>query len=111
MQNFDDMQRMRTANMDATMSSFGAVTKGTQAIASEIADYTSRSFESGKETMESLLGAKSFDKAFEMQSEYTKAAYEDYVAHATKLGQLYADLAKQAFKPYESFLGKGSPEK
>jgi hypothetical protein len=110
MQNFDDMQRMRTANMDATMSSFGAVTKGTQAIASEIADYTSRSFESGKKTMENLLGAKSLDKAFEVQSEYTKAAYEDYFTHATRLGQLCADLAKEAFKPYEGFVGKGTPE-
>jgi hypothetical protein len=61
--------------------------------------------------MENLLGAKSLDKAFEVQSEYTKAAYEDYVTHATKLGQLYADLAKQTFKPYESFVGKGTPEK
>jgi hypothetical protein len=43
--------------------------------------------------MEKLLAAKSLDKAFEVQTEYARAAYEDYVSHATKLGQLYTDLA------------------
>lgn len=51
-------------------------------------------------TMESLLGVKSLDKAVEVQSEYAKAAIEGYVAHATKLGELYTNLAKETFKPY-----------
>ena len=111
MPNFDDMQKMSNSNMDATMSSFGAVTKSTQAIASEIADYTRRSFEYGAKTMEKLLGSKSPDKAFEVQIEYAKAAYESYVSHATKLGQLYADLGQEAFKSYQDFAAKVTPVK
>jgi hypothetical protein len=30
--------------------------------------------------MENLLGAKSLDKAFQVQGEYAKAAYESYVS-------------------------------
>ena len=45
-----------------------------------------------------------------MQSDYAKAAYEIYVAHAIKLGELYLNLAKEAFKPYEGFVGKMTPE-
>ena len=100
------MQKTTDENADAMMGSFGAITKGTQAIATEIADYSRRSFESGTRTMESLLGAKSLDKAIQVQSEYAKAAYEGFVAHATKLGELYTDLAKEAFKPYEGFVAK-----
>jgi hypothetical protein len=109
--NFDDVQRMSNVNMEATKNSFDAVTKGAQAIATEVADYTRRSFEHGTKTMENLVGAKSLDKAIEVQSECAKAAYEGYIAHATKLGELYADLAKQAFKPYESFVSKVTPTK
>jgi hypothetical protein len=47
--------------------------------------------------MENLLGAKSLDKAFEVQTEYAKAAYESYVSEVTKLGELYSDLAREAF--------------
>jgi hypothetical protein len=35
-----------------------------------------------------------------------RAAYEGYVSHASKLGELYTDLAKEAFKPYERFVAK-----
>ena len=110
MQNFDDMQKMSNANTGATMRSFDAVTKSTQAIATEIADYSKRSFEHGAKTMENLLGVKSLDKAFEVQSEYARAAYEGYVSHASKLGELYTDLAKEAFKPYQSFVAKVSKQ-
>jgi hypothetical protein len=37
----------------------------------------------------------------QIQSEYAKAAYAAFVAHATKMGELYSDLAKAAFKPVE----------
>jgi hypothetical protein len=40
---------------------------------------------------------------------YAKAAYEGYVSHATKLGQLYTDLAKETFKSYQDFAAKVMP--
>ena len=107
----DDMQRTNNVNVDAAMRSFEGPTKATLAIATEIADYTKRSFEDGAKTMENLLGAKSLDKAFEVQTEYARAAYEDYVSYASKLGELYTDLAKEAFKPYQSFATKVIPGK
>ena len=106
-QNFDSMQTM---SADATMHSFGVVTKGTQAIATEIAEYSKRSFEHGSKTMENLLSVKSLDKALEVQSEYAKTAFEGYVAHATKLGELYVNMAIEAFKPYEGIVGKVTPK-
>jgi hypothetical protein len=59
--------------------------------------------------MEKLLGAKSPDKAMEVQAEFAKAAYESYVSHATKLGQLYTDLARETFKSCQDFAAKGTP--
>ena len=104
--NVDDMQKIGNANLDATMNAFGAIIKGTQAIATEIADYSRRAFENATKTMENLVSAKSLDKAVEVQSEYAKSAYEGCVTLATKLGQIYADLAKETFKPYESLSRK-----
>jgi hypothetical protein len=108
---FNDIQKMSNANVDATVQSFEGVTKATQAIATEIADYTKRSFEDGTKTMENLLRAKSLDKAFEVQTECAKAAYESYVSEVTKLGELYSDLAREVFKPYQSFVAKVTPTK
>jgi hypothetical protein len=107
----DDMQNTTKDNLDATMHSFEGATRVTQEIASQIADYSKRSFEQGTRTMENLLGAKSPDKTFEVQTEYARAAYESYVSHASKLGHLYADLAREAFKSYQDFASKLTPVK
>jgi phasin family protein len=102
----DDVQKLGKDNMDATLRSFGAFSKSLQAITVEIADYSKKVFEQSTAATEKLLGAKSFDKAIEVQSDYAKSAYETFVAEATKLGELYADLAKEAYKPFETHFGK-----
>jgi phasin family protein len=104
--NFEDVQQYGKENLDATMKSFGAFSKSAQAIAVELADYSKKVFEQGTAASEKLIGAKSLEKAFEVQSEFVKSSYEGFVAEATKLGELYADLAKEAYKPFESQFGK-----
>ena len=83
-----------------------SMSKGAQAIAVEVADYSKKAFEDGSAMLEKLFGVKSFEKAIELQSEYAKTSYEGFVAKATKIGELYADLAKEAYKPFESQFGK-----
>jgi len=109
--NFDEVQKLSKDGLDATMKSFGAFSKTSQAIAAEFADYSKKSFEDGTKVMEKLLGAKSFDKAIEIQTEYAKTAYEGFVAQATKIGELYADFAKETYKPFESYIVKAAPAK
>ena len=41
-----------------------------------------------------------------MQTEYAKTAYEGFVAKASKISELYADLAKETYKPFESLMAK-----
>jgi hypothetical protein len=106
LKNYDDLQRYGKDNMDAAMKSFGAVSKGVQAIAVEVADYSKKSFEQSSAALEKLLGAKTFDKAVEIQTDYVKSAYEGFVNEATRMGELYADLAKETYKPFEGYLGK-----
>src|SRR5437879_4741678 len=108
LKNFDDVQKLGKDNMDVAMKSFGAVSKGFQAIAAEVADYSKKSFEDSTAAMEKLLGAKTVEKAVEVQSDYVRGAYEGFVAQATKLGELYADLAKESYKPFEGIVGKRS---
>jgi hypothetical protein len=53
-----------------------------------------------------LLGAKSYESAIQIQSEYWKSSYAGFVAEATKLSELYSSLAKEAFKPIEAAFAK-----
>src|SRR5258708_36622729 len=103
LKNFDDMQKYGKDHMDSTMKAWGQLSKGVQSIAAETADYSKRSFEEGSAALEKLLGAKSLEKAIEIQTAYAKTAYEGFVAQATKLGELYPVPAKKSYKPFEPF--------
>jgi hypothetical protein len=105
-QQFDQFQKFGQDNLDAVVKTFGAVTKGAQTIALEAADYARKSFEQSTVTVEKLVGAKTLDKAIEIHTDYLKNAYEGFVAQSTKIGELYAGVAKEAFKPYERLAAK-----
>jgi phasin family protein len=111
LKNVDEMQKLGKDNVEAAVKAFGASSKGFQAIAAEVTNYSKKSFEDGTAAVERLLGAKTLEKAIEIQSEYAKTAYEGFVAEATKLGELYADLAKEAYRPFEGYLAKVTPAK
>jgi hypothetical protein len=108
---FEDVQKFGKESVDASMKAFGAVSKSAQAIAAETVDYSKKAFEEGTATVEKMFGAKSIEKAIEIQQDYLKSAYESFVAQATKLGELYVDLAKETYKPYEGYLSKMTPTK
>ena len=109
--NIDDMQKLGKNNLDATMKSFDALSKGTQAIAVEIADYSKKSFEDGGKALEKLFGARTLEQAIEIQANYAKTAYEGFITGATKIGEIYTDLAKATYKSFESNLSKTVPGK
>jgi hypothetical protein len=103
---FEEFQKLSKDNVELAAKNFATFQKSAQAIAVEVADYSKKSFEDGSAAFEQLIGAKSLDKAIEVQTTYFKNAYEAFVAEATKLGGLYSDLAKDAYKPFENSFGK-----
>jgi hypothetical protein len=108
MQGFDTFQKYGKDAMDASLKTMEASTKGFQAIAAQVADYSKTAFEHNSGAVEKMMGAKSLDKAIELQTAFAKSAYEGFVAHATKLGQLYTDLAKETVKPFETVVPKAA---
>jgi phasin family protein len=104
----EEMHKLGKDSMDTAMNSFGVLSKSAQAIAVEVVDYSKKTIEGSAAAWEKLMGAKSLEKAMQVQSEYLKSSYEDFVAEATKLSGLYTDLAKETYKPFESAMAKAS---
>jgi hypothetical protein len=102
----DDLQKVGTDQIDVVLKSFDVLSRSAQAIATEFADYSKQSFEEGSAVWDKLLAAKTVDKAFEVQSEYARSAYEGFVSRTTKLGALYAELAKESYRPFEAYIAK-----
>lgn len=101
---FEDFQKLGQSNVEASMKIFGEVTKGWQAIAAEFSDYTKRSFEDGTSTLEKLMAAKSVEQAVDIQTKFVKRSYDEYMHQMAKVGGLYAELAKEAYRPVEKLM-------
>ena len=102
----EDFQQYGKEHFDAAVASAGTFSKGLQAIATAVSDYSKKSFEDGSAFVEKLATVKSLDKAIEVQTDYAKTAYESLVAETTKISEIYADLAKEAYKPFETYMSK-----
>jgi len=103
---FDDVQNYSKEQFGAAAAATTCFAKTLQTIATETAEYSKKALENNSAFMEKLLGAKSYDTAIQIQSEYWKTSYAGFVAQATKIGELYSSLAKEAFKPVETAVNK-----
>jgi hypothetical protein len=104
--NFENYTQFSKEQMEAVQAAATEVSKQLQAIAAETTEYSKKSVESGSAFVEKLLGVKKLDEAISLQQEFAKSSYEGYVAQVTKLGELYTNVAKVAFKPVEGAIAK-----
>ena len=105
----EDIQQYGKQHIESVVASATTVQTGLQAIASAYGEYTKKSFEDTKSFVEKLSGVKSLDKAFEVQTDYAKSAYESFVTESQKIAAMYGDLAKQSFRPLEGLVAKFAP--
>ena len=68
--------------------------------------YSKKSFEDGSRALEQPLGAKSLEQVIRIQSEYARMVYEAHVAEVSKLGEMYAGLTRNAYRPVEQAAAK-----
>lgn len=75
-----------------------------QSIANAYGDYTRKSLEQTKFFFERLAAVRSLDKAFELQADFGKQAYETFIVDSQKIRELHRDLAKQNLERLEGFM-------
>ncbi|MBY0226239.1 MAG: phasin family protein [Hyphomicrobium sp.] len=98
---FEDFQKVSKLDMDGSMHAMGEWNKNWQAMATEMTNYSKRSFEDGMATFQKLATAKSVPEVIEIQTTYAKSAYDDYMQQMAKIGTMHQSFAKDAFKPAE----------
>jgi phasin family protein len=76
---------------------------GIQTIANAYGDYAKKSFQQTESLVAKLMGARSFDKAMEVQTEFARQAYANLVAESRNLLELHSRLARQIFTSWQRF--------
>ena len=97
----DSIQHTTNEQLNAVttkLPSFGTIL---EEIFTEGTDYAKKSMDMRTAFVEKLRGAKSLDAVIQIQSEYARTSYAAFAAQATKMGELYSNLAKACFNPTE----------
>jgi hypothetical protein len=98
----EDFQNFSKHQVEAMTTFAATMSKGMQEIAAETADYSKHAMSAGGEVVEKLLGAKTIESAIQIQSDYAKSAYEGFIARSTKINEILAKVASEAFKPAQN---------
>lgn len=75
-----------------------------QTIADAYGDFTRKSFEQTRSFFEQLAGARSFDKALELQTSYVRQACDTFTSEAQKIRDLHKALGKQNLERWEGLV-------
>ena len=75
-------------------------------IANAYGAYTGKSVELTWSFLEKLAAVRSLDKAFEVQTEFAKQAFETFLAESRKIHELHSELARQRVVQLEGFVAR-----
>ena len=75
-------------------------------IANAYGAYTGKSVELTWSFLEKLAAVRSFDKAFEVQTEFAKQAFEIFLAESRKIHELHSEFARQRVVQFEGFVAR-----
>ena len=98
---FDSTQQAGNEQLNAVttkLPSFGTIF---EEIFTEGTEYAKKSMDMRAAFVEKLRGAKSLDAVIQIQSDYARTSYTAFAAQATKMGELFFNLAKACFNPTE----------
>jgi hypothetical protein len=73
-------------------------------IANAYGDYSRKSLEQTRCFLEKLAGVRSPAKAFELQTEFAREAFDTFITESRKIRDLHAELVRQRFKHFEGFV-------
>jgi phasin family protein len=75
-------------------------------IANAYGAYTGKSVELTWSFLEKLAAVRSLDKAFEVQTEFAKQAFETFLAESRKIHELHSEFARQRVVQFEGFVAR-----
>ena len=99
--NYDQLVGYGKDTVEAYTKSATTAGKGVETIHNELYSYSKQSIENSIAAAKAVLGAKSVQEAFELQSDFAKTAFEAYVGEVTKLSEMFVSTTKETFEPLQ----------
>jgi phasin family protein len=100
--NYDQFLTYGKETAEAYARSASAAGKGVETFHNEFYAFSKKSIEDSIAATKALLGAKSVHEALELQSDFARSAFDEYVGQVSKFGEIFASTAKDSLEPLQS---------
>jgi len=96
---YDQLAGFSKENVEAVIKSANAAAKGIEAINTEAMAFSRQSMEDSIAAAKEAMTAKTVQEWFELQSGFTKSAFDTYMGQMTKISDMFAQTARESFEP------------
>ena len=86
-------------NVDAIVKSSEVAAKAAEGFGNEVTAFSKKSFEDGVAAAQDFATAKNMTELVEKQTAFAQAAFEGFMAQATKMNEMYMAAAKDVAAP------------
>ena len=87
--------------VEAYIKSANAASKAAETLHNEIYSFSKQAIEDQIAAAKTLMGTKSVQEAFELQTDFARSAFDAYVGEMTKLGEIMTASAKETIEPLQ----------
>lgn len=98
---YDQFLNYGKETVEAYARAASAAGKGAEALHNELYAYSKKSIEGSISATKAILGAKSVHEALELQTDFAKSAFDEYVGQVSRFGEIFASTAKDSLEPIQ----------
>ena len=102
---YDELAAAGQENLEACVKCGTIVAKGMEKLSKEVFSFTQTAVEANLTAAQSILTAKTWFEAIDLQADFARDRFENMAAQTAKLGEISLQVANQALEPIQSRIG------
>ena len=101
-QDYGDLAAIGKENVEAAISSGSLIVKGFEVLGKEWASFARQSVEGNVAATTAIFGAKTLNEVVDLQNDYARKSFDQFVEESAKLTELSVKVANEALAPIQT---------
>lgn len=99
---YDEVATLNKQNVEAMVKASDVLTKGAESVGKAYFDFAQASAEASVEATKAMMGAKTVKDLVDIQSDYARTSFDNFMAESTRISEMTVKLANEAFAPIQA---------
>ena len=101
---YDEATALNKESIDAVVKAGEVLTKGAETFGKAYYEIAQASAEASVEATKAMMGAKTAKELVEIQAEFARTSFDNFLSESTRLSEVSVKVANEAFEPLQKQL-------